>query len=118
MQTDRRFSYFPPDFTQPQALPNAWNPMAVGQSQVLAPPPSSAQMHQQQPAIADPTYFMQPTPYTFGAHMFGDEHFDTEMRQGSLSQEQQIELMQSLETEGLNEIDTFMSLSAGFWPQE
>ncbi|KAE8441851.1 hypothetical protein EG329_004252 [Mollisiaceae sp. DMI_Dod_QoI] len=112
MQTDRRFSYFPPDFTQPQALPNAWNPMAVGQSQGLAPPPSSA--HMQQPAIADPTYFMQPTPYTFGAHMFGDENYDTEMRQGSLSQEQQLELMQSLETDGLNEIDTFMSLSAGY----
>jgi hypothetical protein len=119
IQTDRRFSYFPPDFTQPQALPNAWNSMAVGQSQVLAPPPSSSQMQQmqqmQQPVIADPSYFMQPTPYnTFGAHMFADEHFDTEMRQGSLSQEQQLELMQSLETDGLNEIDTFMSLSAGY----
>jgi hypothetical protein len=114
MQTDRRFSYFPPDFTQIQALPNAWNPMAAGQSQVLAPPPSSAQMQQQQPVIADASYFMQPTPYTFGAHIFGEEQFDTQMRQGSLSQEQQIELMQSLETEGLNEIDTFMSLSAGY----
>lgn len=118
MQTDRRFSYFPPDFTQPQVLPNAWNPVAAGQSQVSAPPPSTSQFQQrqqqQQPVIADASYFMQPAPYVFGTHMFGDEHFDTQMRQGSLSQEQQFELMQSLETDGLNEIDTFMSLSAGY----
>jgi hypothetical protein len=35
-------------------------------------------------------------------------------RQGSLSQEQQRELMESLETEGLDEIDAFLNLSAGY----
>jgi hypothetical protein len=117
MQTDRRFSYFPPDFTQPQSLPNAWNPMIAGSTQpqgpasILAP---AALMPPPQPAIADPSYFLQPQAYGFGTHMFEDQNYDTDMRNGSLSQQQQIELMQSLETEGLTEIDNFMSMSAGY----
>ena len=67
-----------------------------------------------QPAIADPSYFLQPQAYGFGTHMFEDQNYDTDMRHGSLSQQQQIELMQSLETEGLTEIDNFMSMSAGY----
>jgi hypothetical protein len=111
MQTDRRFSYFPPDFTQPQTLPDAWIPQAgLGPlSQLQPPPPMPLQISN--PTIADPTYFMQPTPYSFGPHMYANESYDTEMRSGSLSQQQQIELMQSLETEGLMEIDNFMNLS-------
>lgn len=115
MPTDRRFSYFPPDFTQPQTLPNAWNAIAPGpQASMSGPPPPQIQ----QPVIADTSYFMQPTAYAFGGSsvMFGDINYDTEMelRQGSLSQEQQIELMESLETDGLAEIDSFMNLSAGY----
>jgi hypothetical protein len=112
MQTERRFSYYPPDFTQTQSPPNAWDSMAPG-SQTLNPgPPPSIQ----QPVIADTSYFMQPTAYAFGGSsvMFGDLNYDTEMRQGSLSQEQQIELMESLETDGLQEIDNFMNLTAGY----
>ena len=111
VQSDRRFSYFPPDFTQPQTLPNAWNPQAgLGHhSQMQSPPQIPVPMSN--PAIADPTYFMQPTPYSFGPRMYADESYDTEMRSGSLSHQQQIELMQSLETEGLTEIDNFMNLS-------
>jgi len=107
-QSDRRFSYFPPDFAQPQTLPNAWNPVVPASLQpqfsMPAPPPPN-------PAIADASYFMQPNAFSFGPHLYSQQHYDTEMRHGSLSQEQQIELMQSLETEGLTEIDNFMSLS-------
>jgi hypothetical protein len=109
MQANRRFSYFPPEFTQPGTLSNAWNPMVTGtsSSQVPAPPAASAP----QPAIADPSYFMQPGAYSFGSHLYTDRNHDTEMRNGSLSQQQQIELMQSLETDGLTEIDNFMNLT-------
>lgn len=108
MQTDRRFSYFPPDFTQPQTPPTSWNLEAgLGQSQLQPPLPTPTR----NPVIADPTYFMQPMPYSFGPHMFTNENYDTEMRSGSLSQEQQIELMQSLETDGITEIDNFINLS-------
>lgn len=110
MQTDRRFSYFPPEFNHNPNLPNDWNPM-LAESR---PPVSIAQAPQlPQPAIADPTYFMQPTPYSFGSHMYADQNLDTEMRLGSLSQQQQVELMQSLETDGLIEIDNYMTMSAG-----
>jgi len=115
MQTDRRFSYFPPDFTQPQALPpNSWNPMSTATSQPQIPALAPFTVPMQQPYVADSITFMQPSPYAFGTQLFGDQDFDTHTRQGSLSQQQQIELMQSLETEGLAEIDTFMSLSAGY----
>ena len=112
MQSDRRFSYFPPDFIQPQNLPNDWNTIAsaASQSHMSA---SVATIPMNNNTTDDPTYFMQPIPYSFGPHMYA-ENFDTEMRQGSLSQQQQIELMQSLETEGLAEMDTFMNLSAQY----
>ena len=110
MQSDRRFSYFPPDFTQPQTLPNAWNPQAGnGPQPHMHPPPMPVPVAD--PAIADPSYFMQPTPFSFGPHMYANESYDTEMRSGSLSEQQQVELMQCLETEGLTEIDNFMNLS-------
>jgi hypothetical protein len=107
IQSDRRFSYFPPDFTQPQVLPNAWDPRTV------APP------HQHPPASTDqasgdPASFVQPTSYSFVPHLFADQNYDMGDRQGSLSQHQQLELMQSLETEGLSEIDNFMNLSAQY----
>jgi hypothetical protein len=109
MQTDRRFSYFPPEFTQPSTLPNAWNPMISGTSQSQISAPAAAPVPQ--PAIADPSYFMQTGAYSFGSHLYGDGNFDTEMRNGSLSQQQQLDLLQSLETDGLTEIDNFMNLT-------
>lgn len=111
MQSDRRFSYFPPDFTQAPTLPNAWNPMISGSQAQMPGPPT------QQPLIADTSYFMQPTAYALGGStiMFNDLDYDPDgIRQGSLSQQQQIELMECLETDGLTEIDNFMSLSAGY----
>ncbi|KAG9248001.1 fungal-specific transcription factor domain-containing protein [Calycina marina] len=104
-QSDRRFSYFPPDFTQPP-LPDAWVPNAIGTSdtQFAVPAPTSQPMAEE--------YFMQPPTFSFGEHMFQNAGFDTEMRHGSLSQEQQIELMQTLEKDGLSEIDNFMTLSS------
>lgn len=126
MQSDRRFSYFPPDFTQTQSLPNAWVPSSMPpplhHSHIPGPPPpqipqqSMHHLQHQQPIIADPSYFMQSTPYSFGNNnTFGDINYDTHMRQGSLSQEQQIELMQSLEADGLNEINDFMNLSGAHY---
>jgi hypothetical protein len=106
MQTDRRFSYFPPDFTQPQTFPNAWNTAESSQAQFPTHAVTS------NPVISDESYFIQTTPYSLGPHLFAQESYDTEMRHGSLSQQQQIELMQNLETEGLSEIDNFMNLSA------
>jgi hypothetical protein len=109
MQTDRRFSYFPPEFAQPQTLPNAWNPLVASSSQSQFPVPAPVPVN---PTIVDPSYFMQPNSYSFGPHMYSEQSYDTEMRHGSLSQQQQLELMQSLETEGLTEIDNFMNMSA------
>jgi hypothetical protein len=103
-QSDRRFSYFPPDFVQPSALPNVWNPMPLPQE----PDPAQNTM------IADPTYFMQPMPYSFNNPLYTDPGYDINMRQGSLSQEQQVELMQNLETYGLTEIENIMNLSAQY----
>lgn len=114
-QTDRRFSYFPPDFAQPQSVSNSWNPMVAESHShpVPGPPPPIIQ----QPGIGDTSYFMPPTAYAYGGSsvMFGEMNYDTDMRQGSLSQEQQIELMESLETNGLHAIDSYMGIiSAGY----
>lgn len=110
-QSDRRFSYFPPEFTQPQNLSNAWNAMPDTQ-----PPQSQSD----NPAAVDPiiadesNYTMNSAPFSFGTYVFGQQDYDVHMRQGSLSQQQQIELMQSLETDGLTEIDNFMNHSAQY----
>lgn len=107
MQSDRRFSYFPPDFTQPHALPNAWNPMAlpVTPDQTMQPVSMSSA---NTPANLDPGYFLQQTPFPFNQHIFSDQGYGNQMRSGSLSQQQQLELMQTLETDGVTEIDNFM----------
>jgi hypothetical protein len=111
-QSDRRSSCFPPDFAHPQTLPHAWNPMPTGTYQPHVPAPA-APMPMVNNSMGDPTFFMQPTAYSYGPQLYA-ENYDTDMRQGSLSQQQQIELMESLETEGLAEIDTFMNLSSQY----
>jgi len=83
--------------------------MSVGFSQA----PYQASAPHQQPIIADQSYFMQAPSY-FGSHVFNNPNYDTDMRHGSLSQQQQIELMQTLETDGVTEIDNFMNISAGY----
>ncbi|KAK3389722.1 fungal-specific transcription factor domain-containing protein [Podospora didyma] len=44
---------------------------------------------------------------------FGDQYSYSQERHGSLSQEQQVELMGVLETDGLSEIDTFLNTGMG-----
>ncbi|KAH8665772.1 fungal-specific transcription factor domain-containing protein [Tricladium varicosporioides] len=102
---DRRFSYFPPEFTQTSSLANAWSPMPENQQ---------IQMPAVNPTIADPSYMIQSAPYNFGAFAFGEQDYDVHMRQGSLSQQQQVELMQNLERDGLTEIDNFMNLTSQY----
>ncbi|KAL3420675.1 fungal specific transcription factor domain-containing protein [Phlyctema vagabunda] len=109
MQTDRRFSYFPPDFAQPQNLPNAWDTAIPETPQLEMPTQPNVSM------VADTAYFNQPTPYSFAPRLFAETNYDMGGgRHGSLSQQQQLELMQSLETEGLTEIDNFMNLTAHY----
>lgn len=110
MPSDRRFSYFPPDFTQDQPFAAAWNNAASSEAQ--HEPSALAPAMDSNTAIADTSYFMQPTPYSFGPHLFAQVNYhNADMRHGSLSQQQQVELMHSLETDGLSEIDNFMNLS-------
>ncbi|RDW75035.1 hypothetical protein BP6252_06177 [Coleophoma cylindrospora] len=105
LQSARRFSYFPPDFTQPPGLPDAWEPVSTS---------SQPQPMSNQPMI-ESTYFTQPTPFSFAPRMFGEQVFKTgNSRQGSLSQQQQFELMQSLEADGPTEIDNFMNINAQY----
>lgn len=124
MQNERRPSYYPPDFTQhsqniamnysslppPQRVP-VRTPTSMPQ-----PSPSAihnAQHQQQHTGMVENPYFANPAPFMFGnTSVFDEINYGTHMRQGSLSQEQQIELMQSLETDGLSEIDSFMNLNA------
>ncbi|KAH8808239.1 fungal-specific transcription factor domain-containing protein [Xylogone sp. PMI_703] len=105
-QTERRPSYFPPDFTQTQTLPNAWYPNQdiLHQSQQLSLPNPQI--------LSETTYFSEGSP--FGPHLFSEQSYEIGFRHGSLSQQQQLELMQSLETEGVAEIDNFMNLTAQY----
>jgi len=112
MQTDRRFSYFPPEFTQ-QILPNGWEPMGP------PPPNQNPNITSTAPIInmstmSDPSYFMQPIS-NFGPHLYAEQNYDMPDREGSLSQQQQAELMQSLETDGLSGIDSYLGLSPVFF---
>jgi hypothetical protein len=126
-QTERRFSYYPPEFPgQPQNLPQGNytslpppQRIPVRTPTSIPPPPTSLPqqpspiMHQQQTGLVENPYFSNSAPFMFGnTSVFDEINYGTHMRQGSLSQEQQIELMQSLETDGLSEIDNFMSLNA------
>lgn len=106
MQTDRRFSYFPPDFAQTQSLPNTWsqNPETM--------------LQPQQSALPNPQIFVSTSHFTqanpFNPHLFNEQSYDIGFRHGSLSQQQQLELMQTLEAEGVAGIDNFMNLSSQY----
>ena len=63
------------------------------------------------PAIADHSYMMHNSPFSFSSFAFGEQDYDMHMRQGSLSHAQQIELMQTLETDGMAEIDQFINMT-------
>ncbi|PQE25756.1 fungal specific transcription factor domain-containing protein [Rutstroemia sp. NJR-2017a BBW] len=115
-QSDRRFSYFPPDFTQPSSYPMNWNP---GPAPPHPHPQSQMQVQTslppiQHPLATDSSYFNQPEYYSFPPHLFSEQGYDMGLRSGSLSQEQQMELMHSLETDGLTEIDNFMNHTMQF----
>jgi hypothetical protein len=111
-QTDRRFSYFPPEFNQPQTLPNSWTPIPAPapapniQLNVSTSPPMPTFN-----SFGDPSYFMQPQ-YNFGPALYAD-NFDMPDRTGSLSHQQQQELMESLETEGLTR--SFLTFGADLY---
>ncbi|KAF7884488.1 uncharacterized protein EAF02_004824 [Botrytis sinoallii] len=109
-QSDRRFSYFPPEFTQPQqpqSYPMPWGPVSHTQQHQL--PPQAPLPPMQQSLATNMPYFSQPEYYNFPPHLFSQDNFEAGLRSGSLSQEQQTELMHSLETEGLTEINNFMN---------
>lgn len=98
---DRRFSYFAPETTQ-QGLPRSWSPN-------FTLPPQNPQLAAPiMPGMGGPSWFMQQPLESFGANIYADQNFDTEDRQGSLSQEQHTELMLSFESEGMNEIGSLI----------
>lgn len=132
-QTDRRFSYFPPEF--PPQMPNSWNniPPLPQHMQPLQPPnippqprarsgPATIRFTEQpvvQPQAApifttnqfqDPSLFMQAPILNFGPHLYEDQNFAQTGRTDSLSLEQQQELLQSLETQGMDWIDSNLGL--------
>ena len=119
---ERRFSYFPPDFPQPQALPNEWLLPITSQLQSQLPShdlkipthPTIPVLTHGTTTSAEPTptnslFFQDSTTYAYPPHLFSDQFDVAVERHGSLSQQQQTELMQTLETEGVDHIDSFMS---------
>jgi hypothetical protein len=122
IQTDRRFSYFPPEFSQP--LPNSWDAISPPppNPQFNSPPPppppaphtsTSTNMATTNPLV-EATYFIQPN-YNFGPHLYAENSYDMPDRQGSLSITQQRELMDQLETAGLSGIDSYLNLTPQYY---
>lgn len=102
---DRRFSCLPPETTQ-QGLPRTWSPN-------FTLPPQNPQLAAPiLPGMGGPSWFMQQPLENFGANLYADQNFDTEDRQGSLTQEQHDELMLSFESEGMDEIGNLINPSA------
>ncbi|KFY24183.1 hypothetical protein V491_02255 [Pseudogymnoascus sp. VKM F-3775] len=100
---------------QQQPLPPQWGPTPV-QTAMLpmqAPGPTAAQ--QSFNSLEETDYFMQPT-YNFGPQMYTDQDFEMQTdRSGSLSYSQQVELMESLETNGLDGIDDYLGLVPSYY---
>lgn len=132
IRTERRVSYFPPEFAQQQqqsqqqqqplqqeqqVLPNSWTPLSANVNQMSSQPPSqSTHAVSSSPPLpifntfGDPTYILQPQyNYNFGQQFYAN-NYDMPDRSGSLSHQQQAELMESLENDGLNGIESFLSL--------
>jgi hypothetical protein len=119
-QVDRRFSYFPPESTQHMAPLQHLQP-----TQQLEPPPGWGSMPLQptnsplpistSPAMShssllnESSYFMNPQ-YNFGPQLYAEQNFDMPDRQGSLSSQQQKELMDCLEADGLSNIDNYLNM--------
>lgn len=78
-----------------------------------APGPTAGQ--QSFNGLEETDYFMQPT-YNFGPQMYTDQDFEMQTdRSGSLSYSQQVELMESLETNGLDGIDDYLGLVPSYY---
>lgn len=153
--TDRRFSYFPPEYgqeepqsyqpqpeqpqsqqpqsqqlqqqqsqpqqsqpqqpqpqlpQQQQPLPPQWGPTPVQTATLPMQAPGPAAGQQSFNSLDENNYFIQPT-YNFGPLVYTDQGYDTQTdRMGSLSYSQQVELMESLETNGLDGIDDYLGL--------
>jgi hypothetical protein len=118
--TDRRFSYFPPDFTQQQPepsqqqpqqqpMPPAWDPSNVPSTNSSLSIPTSSPIQNFTP-LDENQYFIQPT-YNFGPQLYTEQTFEMPDRMGSLSYSQQAELMQDLETDGMSGIDSYLGLA-------
>lgn len=121
--TDRRFSYYPPEFAREapphpqQPLPPQWDATSVPNTSQPMYVTVSAPV-QRQPdfnSLEENNCFIQPA-YNFGPQMYADQNYVMEPdRMGSLTYTQQTELMQSLESEGLNGIDDYLGLSQSFY---
>jgi hypothetical protein len=104
MQADRQFSYFPPEFPQ-QDLPNPWDLNSVPQMRTHLPP----QLNPMGP-MQDISYLLQPPTLSFGQQFYAEQSLELLNQQASLDQQQQIELMNNLETEGMVGIEDYLSM--------
>lgn len=110
-QADRRFSYFPPEF--PQHLPSAWEstPAPALNPQLTAPPPASSTTTASR---LEPNYFMNPM-YNFGPQLYAEQNDQAPQRNGSLSQQQQRELMDDLEMNGVSGISDYLGIPLQYY---
>jgi hypothetical protein len=114
--TDRRFSYFPPESTQQLQPPTSWGPISLPSPApsfhvTTSPPPmSSANI------MNETSYFIN-QPYNFAPQLY-EQNFEMQDRNGSLSYQQQQELMNSLENDGLDGIDSYLNLTPSTYFQQ
>ncbi|CCU81631.1 fungal specific transcription factor domain-containing protein [Blumeria hordei DH14] len=76
--------------------------------------PHSLEHEFQRAALFDSNYSLHATPHSLGNSMNVDPDFDIRMKMESLSHQQQIELMQNLEMNGLNEINNLINPCSRF----
>ncbi|POS84799.1 hypothetical protein EPUL_002556 [Erysiphe pulchra] len=96
LQIDYRFSYFPIDNMQYMGLP-----IANLISDETQPQKQKAQCLD----FTDPSYSLYPITCSIDTNMHLNQDFDLKMTPESLSQEQQLELMEDLEMNVLDEVD-------------
>lgn len=78
-------------------------------------PPAPAAPQQSFNNVEETNYIIQPT-YNFGPLLYADQDYEMQTdRSTSLSYSQQVELMQSLETNGLDGIDDYLGLVPSFY---